>query len=83
MSDKEIFDEFKSWGITSRRTQRALLALAKPDNADGWILERWRKLRVLTDDNRIILCKGESLDNKVQWIIFSMIWEGHVERVPA
>ena len=83
MSEKEIFDEFRTWGITNRRTHRALLALTDPDKAPEWIVERWRKLRVLADDNRIILFKGESLDTRVQWILFAQIWEGLVERVTA
>ena len=83
MTDKEIVDMFKAWGITNRRTQRALLALAEPDKAPKWVVERWQKLRVLTEDNRIILCEGESLDDRVQWIIFALMWDGHVERVTA
>ena len=81
MSEKEIYDEFKDMGITNRRTQRALLALVDPDKAPNRIVERWQKLGVLNDEGRVILCKGESLDSRFQWILFAMIWDGHIERV--
>ena len=83
MTEKEIFDEIRSWGIPNRRTQRALLALLEPDKADKGTLELWRKKGVLTDDNRIILYKGESMDNQFQWILFALVWEGLAERVRA
>jgi len=81
VAEAKVLEEFKAHGITSRRTQRALLALLDPDKAPKWIIERWQKLRILDEQRRIVLGKGESIEDLTIWLIFAGVWEGHIERV--
>jgi len=81
VGDQEILEEFKAHGITNRRTQRALLALVNPDKAPKWIIERWQKLRILDEQRRIVLGRGESIEDLTLWVIFAGVWEGDIERV--
>jgi len=81
VSDQVILEEFKAHGITKYRTQRALLALVNPDKAPKGVIERWQKLGIMDEQRRIILGKGESIEDLTLWLIFAGVWEGDIERV--